>query len=83
MKAIEFEAEIQNGVIAIPEEYPEFNRGRVKVIVLQEEQEIARRRAMQLMDELSEIVQRTPELRDMTEEEINTIVNEVRRESRH
>ncbi len=79
MKAIEFEAEIQNGVIAIPEEYPEFNRGRVKVIVLQEEKAEVYRQALKSFDELTAFVQATPELRDMTEEEINDIVKEVRR----
>lgn len=79
MKAIEFEAEIKNGVIAIPDEYPEFNRGRVKVIVLQEEKEEAYKKFLESLDAANKTAAQYPELSEMTMEEITAIVKEVRR----
>ncbi|MCY7350311.1 MAG: hypothetical protein LH606_06555 [Cytophagaceae bacterium] len=79
MKAIEFEAEIQNGLIAIPEQYPEFKRGRVKVIVLQDEKEAAYKKFLEALDAANKTAAQYPELSEMTMEEITAIVKEVRR----
>lgn len=72
MKAIEFEADAKEGIITIPKMYDDFSNGHLKVILLQDEKEIAFRRATKLFEETNAAATKTDlvkfSMEDLTKE---------------
>ncbi|MBS4029681.1 MAG: hypothetical protein KGZ58_13720 [Ignavibacteriales bacterium] len=50
MKAIEFETQIEKGIIKVPKRYPEFENNKARVIVLAEEPTIIHEKHSQISE---------------------------------